>query len=75
MGGDPFRVLSQLRSKLGHHAAFLQLPMGKESNLKGLVDVISDRAIYFDGNFGETVRYEQVPAEFRTQVQYIPIAY
>merc|ERR1711962_1314264 len=31
-------IIDQLRSKLNHHAAFLQLPMGKESNLKGLVD-------------------------------------
>ena len=67
MGGDPFRVLSQLRSKLGHHAALLQLPMGKESNLKGLVDIVNDRAVYFDGEFGETVRYDEVPAEFRQQ--------
>ena len=35
MGGDAFKVLSQLRSKLGHHAALLQLPIGKESNLTG----------------------------------------
>ena len=67
MGGDPFKVLEQLRSKLRHHAALLQLPMGKESNLKGLVDIINDRAIYFDGEFGEKVRYDEVPSEFRQQ--------
>ena len=67
MGGDAFKVLSQLRSKLGHHAAFLQLPMGRESNFKGLVDVISDRAIYFDGDYGETIRYDEVPTDFRAQ--------
>merc|ERR1712241_970945 len=67
MGGNPFKVIDQLRSKLGHHAAFLQLPMGKESNLKGLVDIVRNRAIYFDGQFGNEIRYDEVPAEFRQQ--------
>ena len=67
MGGDPFKVLDQLRSKLGHNAALLQLPMGKESNLKGLVDITQNKAIYFDGDYGDTVRYDEVPKEFRQQ--------
>ncbi len=66
-GGDPFRVLQQFRSKLGHNAAFLQLPIGKESNVKGLVDIVRDRAIYFDGEFGEKVRYDEVPQDLRQQ--------
>jgi len=65
--GDPFRVLSQLRAKLNHNAALLQLPIGKEKDFKGLVDVISDRAFFFDGQWGEKVRTEAVPAEFVQQ--------
>jgi elongation factor G len=67
MGGDAFKVLGQLRSKLGHHAALLQFAMGKESDVRGIVDICNDRAIYFDGEFGEIVRYDEVPAEFRAQ--------
>ena len=67
MGGDPFKVLDQLRTKLGHNAALLQLPMGRESNLKGLVDILKNKALYFDGDFGESVRYDEVPKEFRQQ--------
>merc|ERR1719204_1029125 len=66
-GGDAFKVLSQLRSKLGHHAALLQLPMGREANLKGLIDIVGERAMYFDGQYGETLWYEDIPAEFREQ--------
>ncbi len=67
MGGDPFKVMNQVRNKLGHNAAFLQLPIGKESGVKGLVDVVRDRALYFDGQFGEEVRVEEVPVEMREQ--------
>ena len=52
MGANPNRVLSQMRSKLGHNAAFLQLPIGLESKVQGLVDLIHRRAVYFDGEFG-----------------------
>ena len=56
------------RSKLGHNAALLQLPIGKDSNTAGLVDIVRDRAIYFDGSFGETVRYDEVPSEYRNEI-------
>lgn len=52
LGANPNRVLSQMRSKLGHNAAFLQLPIGLESETQGLVDLIKQKAIYFDGQFG-----------------------
>ena len=55
------------RSKLGHNAALLQLPIGKDSNTAGLVDIVRDRAIYFDGSFGETLRYDEVPSEYRDE--------
>ena len=41
--------------------------MGKESNLKGVIDVVRDRAIYFDGPCGEVLRYDEIPKEFRAQ--------
>jgi translation elongation factor EF-G len=41
-----------MRSKLGHNAAFLQLPIGLESKVQGLVDLIQRKAVYFDGEFG-----------------------
>merc|ERR1719273_1202908 len=53
MGANPRRVLGQLRAKLKHNAAFLQLPIGSESETKGLVDLVNERAIYFRGAFGE----------------------
>ena len=66
-GSNPKRVLGQLRAKLKHNAAFLQLPIGLEANMKGLVDVVAERAIYFRGDFGETVEYDDIPKEMREE--------
>uniref|UniRef100_A0A9L0S596 Uncharacterized protein n=1 Tax=Equus caballus TaxID=9796 RepID=A0A9L0S596_HORSE len=52
-------------SKLSHNAAFVQMPIGLESDFKGIIDLIEERAIYFDGDFGQVVRYGEIPAEFR----------
>ena len=65
MGANPYRVLEQLRSKLKHNAAFLQLPIGSESETKGLVDLIHQRSIYFDGTAGDVIRYDEIPADMR----------
>ena len=51
-GASPYRVLTQMQSKLRHNAAFLQLPIGLEKNLEGVVDLINMKALYFEGNFG-----------------------
>ena len=51
-GANPLRVVSQLQNKLKHNAALLHLPIGLESNLEGLVDLIEEKAVYFEGHFG-----------------------
>ncbi|KAG7201571.1 hypothetical protein KM043_004317 [Ampulex compressa] len=69
MGANPKRVLEQLRGKLHHHAAFLQLPIGLEANTKGIVDLISQKAIYFEGNFGQTLTQDEIPSNMRAEAQ------
>lgn len=68
MGANPKKVLQQMRTKLHHNAAFLQLPIGLESNTKGVVDLISQKAIYFEGNFGEVVREAEIPKDMNTGI-------
>ncbi|XP_012498362.1 PREDICTED: elongation factor G, mitochondrial [Propithecus coquereli] len=65
MGSNPARALQQMRSKLNHNAAFAQIPIGLEGNFKGVIDLIEERAVYFDGDFGQIVRYGEIPAELR----------
>ncbi|XP_048170281.1 elongation factor G, mitochondrial [Corvus hawaiiensis] len=67
MGSNPARAVQQLRSKLKHNAAFVQIPIGLEGNFKGIIDLIEEKAIYFDGALGQTLRCEEIPAELRAE--------
>ncbi|XP_016156106.1 PREDICTED: elongation factor G, mitochondrial [Ficedula albicollis] len=67
MGSNPARAVQQLRSKLKHNAAFVQIPIGLEGNFKGIIDLIEEKAIYFDGELGQSLRLEEIPAELRAE--------
>ncbi|TMW54813.1 hypothetical protein DOY81_000046 [Sarcophaga bullata] len=67
MGSNPYRVLSQMRSKMNHNAAFIQLPIGLENDCKGIVDLVGEKAIYFDGDYGTKIRYDEIPQDMRTE--------
>ena len=62
-GANPERVVSQLREKLNHNAVMLQIPIGLETELVGVIDLITMKAMYFDGDNGEDVRIEEIPAD------------
>ena len=61
-GANPSRVIGQLKEKLGHNAVALQIPIGLEANLAGIIDLIEMKAVYFGGDNGEEVRTEDIPA-------------
>ncbi|EDW77904.1 uncharacterized protein Dwil_GK24732 [Drosophila willistoni] len=67
LGSNPYRVLSQMRSKMNHNAAFIQLPIGVESNCKGIVDLVQEKAIYFEGDHGMDIRLDEIPQDMRAE--------
>lgn len=62
-GADPIRVNEQLRARLNHKTALMQLPIGLEGDLSGIIDLVTMKAVYFDGAFGEDIRVEEIPED------------
>ncbi|MBX2799366.1 MAG: elongation factor G [Myxococcales bacterium] len=74
-GANPVKVRNQLREKLRLNAHMVQLPIGLEDQLKGVVDLVGQRAYYFEGENGEIVREADIPddmvddvAQFREEL-------
>ena len=67
VGANPFKVRDQIADKLGHNAVLMQVPIGLESALEGVVDLVTMKALYFDGPEGEAVRVGPVPAELAAE--------
>jgi len=62
-GADPVNAIKGLEEKLGLTAIQMQLPIGVGDKLEGIVDLIQMKAAYFDGDNGEKVRWEDIPAD------------
>jgi elongation factor G len=62
-GANPARVNQQLREKLNHNAVLMQLPIGLEADFEGVIDLISMKAIFFEGEGGEHVVEKEIPAD------------
>ncbi|HHC24869.1 MAG TPA: elongation factor G, partial [Desulfobacterales bacterium] len=60
-GANPFRVIRQLKEKLGHNAVTMQIPIGLEADFEGVADIVAMKAVYFDGEKGDDIRVEDIP--------------
>ncbi len=64
IGADFDRSVEMVKERLGATPLVLQLPIGSESNLKGVVDLIEMRAIIWeDESLGAKFNYEEIPAD------------
>jgi elongation factor G len=68
-GANPFKVIEQLRTKLGHNAVAMQLPIGLEAKHEGVVDLVSMKALYFEGPNGEEMREAAIPDALLDEAQ------
>ncbi|MBT4363746.1 MAG: GTP-binding protein, partial [Desulfobacteraceae bacterium] len=68
-GANPYRVIDQLREKLGHNAVSMQIPIGLEEKLEGIVDLVAMKAVYFEGESGEKIIIKDIPDNLRTEAE------
>ncbi|MDQ6950090.1 MAG: elongation factor G [Mariprofundales bacterium] len=68
VGADYFRVVGEVKERLGHNAVPLNLPIGSEDAFKGVVDLVQMKAIVWkDENMGSEYSVEEIPAELQEQ--------
>jgi len=68
VGADFFRAVGTIRDRLGAKPVPLQIPIGREDEFRGVVDLIEGKAIIFDDQtMGAKCVYEDIPADLEQQ--------
>jgi elongation factor G len=68
-GANPYRVAQQLRDKLGHNSVLMQIPIGLEAKFEGLIDLVTMKALAFEGESGEHVVEKEIPEALRAEAE------
>jgi len=68
-GANPERVTQQLRDKLELNAHLMQMPIGLENELAGVVDLVTMKAVYYEGENGEVLRIADIPEAMQDEAQ------
>jgi len=64
VGADFFRVVEMMSERLRTRPVVMQLPVGSEETFKGVVDLVTRKAIIWDGDaLGAEYRFEEIPSE------------
>jgi len=66
MGANFFRVVEQLKDRLGANAVPIQIPVGAEENFSGVIDLIKMKSIIWsEENMGVEFHYEEIPDDLK----------
>ncbi len=69
LGADFYRVIKQMKDKLSLRPVILQIPIGAEDKFKGVIDIIEQKAIYWDDEEGIHYHTEPVPQEYQAEMK------
>ena len=63
LGADFYNVVKMMKERLQCNAVPIQLPIGKEDDFKGLIDLVEMKAYVYYDNLGKDIREEEIPAD------------
>ncbi|MGB9743099.1 MAG: elongation factor G [Minisyncoccales bacterium] len=69
MGASFEKSLNSIWQKLSPNAVALQIPVGEEENFQGVIDLLTMKMYRFEGNYGEIIKKEEIPASFSEKAQ------
>ncbi len=67
LGANFYGAVDQIRTRLGKNAVVLQLPIGKEDDFKGIIDLFEMKAYIYNDEKGENISIEDIPADMKDQ--------
>ena len=65
LGADFFNVLRMIKERFQCNALPIQLPIGAESDFKGIIDLVNNNAIMYYDDLGKDVRIEEIPDDMK----------
>jgi elongation factor G len=68
MGADFVMSLNSIRERLNPRAVAVQLPIGAEENMRGVIDLITEKAFEFHGQYGEQIVEIPIPDKMKEEV-------
>jgi elongation factor G len=68
LGASYERTISMVRERLGANPIAVQVPIGSEADFSGVVDLFTEKAIYWDEGSGEDPREGEIPADLASTV-------
>jgi len=69
-GADFFNAVAMMKERLGANAVPITLPIGKESEFEGVIDLLTMQAVYFDQkDKGVTYTYKEIPESYKAQAE------
>jgi len=69
LGADFYETLKQIRERLHPRSFPIQLPIGKESSFKGMIDLFERKAEIYKDELGKEIEEQEVPAEHKEEVE------
>lgn len=69
MGASFEKSLDAILERLSPNAVALQIPIGSEENFSGVIDLLTMKALRFEGDFGQTVKEEEIPSGLQEKAQ------
>ncbi len=69
MGANFYKVYDQIRDRLRSNAVAIQLPIGNESELRGIVDLVKMRAYIYNNDQGTDIQETEIPEEMQDLAQ------
>ena len=69
LGADFYGAVEQIRTRLGKNAICIQLPIGKEDEFKGIIDLFEMKAYIYNDDKGDDISIEDIPEDMKDDAE------